>query len=62
MIITTCQKHQRIPRYNVSITINKVQIERVSHIKFLGVIVDKIYLGHNILKRLIQKWQNPHIS
>ena len=40
MIITTWQKHQRIPLSNVSITINKEPIERVSHIKFLGVIVD----------------------
>ena len=40
MIITTWQKHQRIPISNVSITINKQPIERVSHIKFLGVIVD----------------------
>ena len=42
MIITTWQKHQRIPLYNVSITINKQPMERVSHIKFLllGVIVD----------------------
>ena len=34
------QKHQRIPLSNVSITINKQPIERVSHIKYLGVIVD----------------------
>ena len=40
MIITTWQKHQRIPLCNVSITINKQPIERVSHIKYLGVIVD----------------------
>ena len=40
MIITTGQKHRRIPLSNVSITINKEPIERVSHIKFLGVIVD----------------------
>ena len=40
MIITTWQKHQRIPLSNVSITINKQPIERVSHIKYLGVIVD----------------------
>ena len=40
MIITTWQKHQRIPLSNVSITINKQLIERVSHIKYLGVIVD----------------------
>ena len=40
MIITTWQKHQRTPLSNVSITINKQPIERVSHIKYLGVIVD----------------------
>ena len=40
MIISTWQKHQRIPLSNVSITINKQPIERVSHIKYLGVIVD----------------------
>ena len=40
MIITTWQKHQRIPLSNVSITIDKQPIERVSHIKYLGVIVD----------------------
>ena len=34
MIITTWQKHQRIPLSNVSIIINKQPIERVSHIKF----------------------------
>ena len=36
----TWQKHQRIPLSKVSITINKQPIERFSHIKFLGVIVD----------------------
>ena len=40
MIITSRQKHQRIPLSNVSITINKQAIERVSHINFLGSIVD----------------------
>ena len=40
MIITTWQKHQRIPLSNVSTTINKQPIESVSHIKYLGVIVD----------------------
>ena len=40
MIITTCQKHQRISLSYVSITINKQPIGRVSHIKILGVIVD----------------------
>ena len=40
MIITTWQKHQRIPLSNVSITINKQPIERVSHIIFFCVIVD----------------------
>ena len=41
MIISTWQKNQRIPLSNVSITINKQPIERVSHIKYIGVIVDK---------------------
>ena len=45
MIITTWQKHQRIPPSNVSITINKQPIERVSHIKCEGLIVD----NNNIL-------------
>ena len=40
MIITTWQKHKKIPLSNVPITINKEPIERVSHIKCLGVIVD----------------------
>ena len=40
LIITAWQKHQRIPLSKVSITINKQPIERVTHIKFLGVIVD----------------------
>ena len=63
MIITTWQKHQGIPLSNISITITKEPIERVSHTKFLGVIVDNnFYLGHIILKRVLQKWQNPHIS
>ena len=41
MIFTSWQKHQRIPPSNKSITINKQTIERVSHSKILGVIVDE---------------------
>ena len=40
MTITTWQKQQRIPLSNVSITINKQPIERVSHMTYLGVIVN----------------------
>ena len=40
MTITAWEKHQRIPLSNESITINKQPIQRVSHIKFLGVILD----------------------
>ena len=55
MIITTWQKHQRIPLSNVSITINKQPIERVSHIKYLGVIVDNNLSWAYHIKRLHQK-------
>ena len=39
MIISTWQKHQRIPLPNEHIIINKQHIESVSHIKVAGVIV-----------------------
>ena len=55
MIITTLQKHQRIPLSNVSITINKERIERVSHIKFLGVIVDNNLSWAYHIKEIISK-------
>ena len=41
MIITTWQKHQRVLLFNEPIIINKQPTERVSHITFLGVIVDE---------------------
>ena len=40
MFITTWQKHQIISLCNASTTINEQTIERVGHIKLLGVIVD----------------------
>ena len=49
MIITMWQKHQRIPLSNVSITINKQPIESVSHIKYLGVIVDNVFKAACVL-------------
>ena len=41
MIITRWQKHQRILLSNEPIIINKQPIERVSHVKFLVVLVDE---------------------
>ena len=41
MIITTWQKHQRIPLSNEPSIINKQPIQLVSYIKFLGVIVNE---------------------
>ena len=40
MIITTRQKHQRLPSSQCSVFINGLPIEQVSSIKFLGLIVD----------------------
>ena len=57
MIITTWQKHQRIPLSNVSITINKQPIERVSHIQFLllGVVVDNNFSWAYHIKEITSK-------
>ena len=41
----------------VTITINKQTIARVSHIKLLVLLWIKPKLGHNILKRLLQKFK-----
>ena len=62
MIITTWQKHQRIPLSNVSVTFNKQPIERVSHIKFLGVIVDNNLSRAYHIKEITLKNGKIHIS
>ena len=51
MILTTWQKHQRIPLSNVS----KQPIERVSHIKYLGVIVDNNLFWAYHIKEITSK-------
>ena len=62
MIITTWQKHQRIPLSNVSITMNKQPTERVSHIRFLGVIVENNLCRSYLIKEITSKIAKSKIS
>ena len=55
MIITTWQKHQRLPLSNEPIIINKQPIKHVSHIKFLGVIVDENLFWSYHIKEITSK-------